>query len=123
MNDSPAKLRFDFIKSPSFHVVHADGIFGGLTPRGNLFLSFYSERFPIPTTTVHELKPSGELGDEIRSEREGRKGIVREVEVGVECDLEVAKAFLEWLKQKIEEAEKVKDARQKETRQETKENA
>jgi hypothetical protein len=112
MSDSSVKAKFDFIKSPAFRVIHADGMFGGPTPRGNLFISFYSERFPIPTSTVHEVKASGELGEEIRSERTGRTGVLREVEVGVECDLEVAKAFSTWLQQKIGEIEKLQAAHQ-----------
>ncbi|MGI0085429.1 MAG: hypothetical protein ACREBQ_10140 [Nitrososphaerales archaeon] len=117
MSDSSAKAKFDFIKSPMFRVIHADGVFGGMTPRGSIFLSFFSERFPIPTTIVHEIRSSGELGDEIRSEREGRKSIVREVEVGVQLDLGVAKAFLLWLQQKIEEAEGRKAVQQDEAKE------
>lgn len=108
MSDSPVTVKFDFIKSSLFRVVHADGIFGGMTPKGDIFMSFFSERFPIPTSVVHELKPSGELGPEVRSEREGRKGLLREVEVGVYCDLEVAKAVHKWLAEKIADAEKVR---------------
>src|SRR5579863_8383398 len=100
MNDSSSSVKFDFIKSAAFRVVHADGMFGGPTPRGDLFIGFYSERFPIPTTVYHEIKNTGELGEEIRSERVGRQGILREVEIGVKCDLDVAKVFVQWLQEK-----------------------
>jgi hypothetical protein len=106
MSDSPIKARFDFIKSPLFRVIHADGVYGGVNPRGDLFINFFNERFPIPTTIVHELKASGELGEEVRSERETRNAIVREVEVGVHVELGVAKQMVEWLQQKIEIIEK-----------------
>ena len=119
MGDSSLKAKFDFIKSPLFRVIHMDGVFGGMTPRGDLFLSFFSERFPIPTTIVHEIKSTGEVGEEIRSEREGRKSIIREVEVGVHVDLEVAKTFVTWLGRQIEAAEKQKlGAKQEETAEE-----
>jgi|SRR5271168_3140613 len=111
MNDaSIVKAKINFIKSPAFRVIHADGMFGGPTPRGDLFIGFYSERFPIPTSVYHEIKPTGELGEEIREEREGRTGVIREVEFGVNCDLEVVKAFSGWLQDKIKEIEQLKGA-------------
>jgi hypothetical protein len=36
--------------------------------------------------------------------------VVREVEIGIKCDLEVAKAFSIWLQQKIAEIEKLQPA-------------
>ena len=108
MPDVPPKIRFEYIKSQLFRVIHVDGAFGGMTPRGQLFISLFSERYPIPTAMIHAVTPSGRLGEELRSEREERKGIVREVEVGLQFELEVAKSFVTWLQTKIEEAEKKK---------------
>jgi hypothetical protein len=54
--------------------------------------------------------PRASWGEEIRSERESRTGVVREVEIGIKCDLEVAKAFSIWLQQKIAEIEKLQPA-------------
>ena len=112
MSDAPPKVRFEYIKSSLFRVIHSDGAFGGMTPRGDLLITFYSERFPIPTATMHEIGPSGELGQELRSERETRKGILREVEVAIQFDLDVVKNFASWLQEKIPEAEKQKSALQ-----------
>ena len=42
-------LKADYIKSNLFRVVVADGAFGGLTPRGNIHIDFWSERRAIPT--------------------------------------------------------------------------
>jgi hypothetical protein len=95
MPDLPPKVRFDYIKSPQFRVVHVDGAYGGITPRGQLFISLYSERLPIPTAIVHQLNPNGQLGDEILSERETRKGVVREVEIGLQFDIRGCQVFHE----------------------------
>ena len=96
----PTSIDFHYIKSNSFRVVHADGVWGGPTPRGYLTMAFYSERHPIPQKLTHELKPEGTLGDPIV--RETKQGVVREVEVEVVLDLEMAKGMFEWLKEKIE---------------------
>ncbi len=106
MADVPPKVRFEYLKSPDFRVIHADGVYGGLTPHGQLFISFFSERYPIPTATVFQLEPGGNLGPEVRTEREGRKGIIREIEAGVMVDVETARVIVDWLQGKIQEAEK-----------------
>src|SRR5438874_1780807 len=97
-------VRFDYIKSNLFRVIHADGVVGGLTPRLDIHMDFWSERFPIPQRVVHTLTDDGTLGEELKTERLTREGIVREVEAGVVLDLEVAKAFREWLTDRIAEA-------------------
>ena len=53
---------------------------------------------------VHEFV-DGRLGPEIRTERVDRGAVVREIDVGIEMDLEVAKSVLEWLRENIEKAE------------------
>lgn len=100
------KLRFNFIKSSSFRVVHADGAWGGITPHGNIQVAFFSERTPIPQQIVHELTETG-LGPEIKEERVARDGVVREVEVSVQMNLDIAKSVHDWLGKKIENAEKI----------------
>jgi len=99
MVDAPAALRIHYIKSNAFRVVHADGVIGGPTPNGHLHASFYSERLPIPTVTVQTLRDVGGgravLGDETL--REGKDGMIREVEVGVTMTLELAKKLHAWL--------------------------
>ena len=91
----PASVEFHYIKSNSFRVVHADGVWGGTTPRGYIAMSLFSERAPIPRKLIHEIMPDGILGQE--TGRESRDGIIREVEVEVKVDLEMAKSLIQWL--------------------------
>jgi hypothetical protein len=107
-NPENPRLKFHFHKSTAFRVVHADGAWGGLTPRLDVFMTFYSERPPIPQVIVHEITDRGLLGQEVRSEREAKDGIIREAEVGVTMDLSVAKSLVAWLQEKIREAEKLR---------------
>ena len=67
-------------------------------------MAFFNERNPIPQQIVHEIMESG-LGAEIKKERVTRGGIVREVEVDVLMNLDVAKSMHKWLGQKIKNAE------------------
>jgi hypothetical protein len=101
------RLQFDYLKSSLFRVVHADGVVGGLTPRLDIIMNFWSERQPIPRTMIFLLKEDDTLGEEVRSERVSRDAIVREVEAGVVMDLESAKSLRDWLDSKINEAERI----------------
>jgi hypothetical protein len=103
------KLRIEYEKSRLFRVVHADGAFGGTTPRLGLFISFYSERFPIPRVLTYEVTSSGAPGAELSAERESKQGIFREVEVGVTLDFSAAKSLASWLNEKVAELEKARD--------------
>ncbi len=103
----PEKVRVEYVKCYYFRVVHVDGAHGGVSPRLGLFISFYSERFPIPKVLTHEISSSGALGEEVRAERETKTGIIREVEVGVTLDLAAAKSLASWLNEKVVELEKV----------------
>ena len=90
---------------PSLTTVHVDGAFGGITPNGHIDINLYSERNPIPTLVFHPLT-DGKLGDEIRSERVTRDGVVRELEVGAVMDVRAARGLRDWLTSQIEELEK-----------------
>src|SRR5271157_4913600 len=98
--DAKDTVKFHYVKSNYFRVVHGDGAFGGLTPRGEVFLSVYSERAPLPDVTVQAVE-KGQLGPEIIDQRKGSDGILREIEVGIVMDLAVAKSLIEWLKERV----------------------
>ena len=103
-DDKPI-MKVDYIKSNYFRVVHADGIFGGLTPRGNIQMEIWSERQPIPKQTTYRLVEEGDgfgTPEEIVESRVVRDAFIREVEVGVVLDLGLAKSLIEWLKIRVE---------------------
>ena len=100
------KLRIEYQKSQSFRVIHADGAYGGTSPRLQLFIAFYNERFPIPKVLTYETSATGAPLGEITAERESKEGIIREVEVGVTLDITAAKSFLAWLTEQVAELEK-----------------
>ena len=107
--EPPEKIRIEYVKSNFFRVVHVDGAFGGTTPRLDLFITFYSERFPIPRILTYEMSPQGAPIKEIVEERESKEGIIRESEVGLLLDLPSAKSLLQWLGEKVAELEKTRE--------------
>jgi hypothetical protein len=96
----PEKIKFHFIKSNYFRVIHVDGAHGGITPNGHIFVSVFNTRAPIPQVAVQRLADN-RLGDEVREERVSKDGLVREVEVGLMMDITTAESIHRWLGEKI----------------------
>lgn len=112
--DKPKKLRYHLIKSNAFRTIHADGVFGGVTPRLSISATVFNERAPLPDQIVHEIKEDGTIGSEIVDERIARDGLVRELEANLIMDVEFAKVFVKWLTEKISFIEKTIEDAQRE---------
>ena len=97
------ELSFDMIKAPLFRGIHADGVWGGITPQGLFSLTFFGERFPIPEHVSHKVAPGQTLGEEIPEKRVSRSSIVRELEVCVYMAPHTARAFHEFLGQQLQQ--------------------
>ena len=100
LSDKPDAVDFHFIKSSSFRVIHADGVWGGATPSRNIAICFYSERLPIPKVVRQSLK-DGALAGELK--RDILSGFVREIEVEVVMTPDAAVGIRDWLDKYIEE--------------------
>jgi len=92
-------------KSPLYKNVHVDGVFGGITPKGLINISFYLERGAIPKKIINSITEKNTIGSEIS--REGKEGIIREIECGVILDINTAKLINKWLSDKIKEHKKI----------------
>jgi hypothetical protein len=102
--DRPDNLdRAFYEKGNFFRVIHADGVFGGPSPRGLITLSFYSERVALPRRSRIPVK-DGVPGPEEILETKG--GIFREIEATVIMDFASALSFHEWLGVQVNETAK-----------------
>ena len=99
--DNPSII-FDYIKSPVFRTIRADGAIGGPTPTGHIHFALYNERQAIPRQVVHTLNADGTLGPEISERRVSRPGIVRDMDVDVFMSVDVAENFCNWLREQIQ---------------------
>jgi hypothetical protein len=106
------KISFDYLKSQFFRVVHADGAIGGITPSGCIHFSFYSERPAIPQRQTFALNRDGSLGQSIAEKTVVRNAVVRELDVDVVMNIDVARSLAVWLSQQVKlYEEKVEEAR------------
>ena len=89
------EIDFHYLKVADYRTFHADGAVGGLTPKGGVSITFFSERPAIPQTVTHTLSEEGKLGEEVR--RSGKIGVIRELECGIVMDAATAEKVHEWL--------------------------
>lgn len=110
-----ARLRFNYIKGPSYREVVCHGAIGGATPSGDgIWMALYVERGAIPRVVEYEVE--GAPGEPIQfSEQnaepvatEERAGIIRHIDVTTYMGLDVAKKIHKWLGDNIETLEKRK---------------
>jgi hypothetical protein len=99
--DEEGTISFDYLKSQLFRVIHADGAIGGITPSGYIHCSFYSERQAIPKHQTFVLNKEGALGQPIAEKTVVRNAIVRELDVDVIMNIDVARALADWLMQQV----------------------
>jgi len=96
----PGSVNMNYIKRNNCVVIHADGVYGGITPRGTINMAFFSERLAIPRTTQQTASETGNLTGE--NPIESRDGVIRELEANVVVDLNTAISYHRWLGEKIE---------------------
>ena len=96
------EVNFFFEKSNLFRVIHADGLYGGVSPNGHLHFAFYSQRLPLPKTSKIQVGEDGTpSGPEVVTEK--KDGFFRELEVDVVMDYSTALSTYIWLEEKIRE--------------------
>lgn len=105
--DAPT-VTFNYIKSAFYRVVHVDGAIGGITPRGLIHCSIYSERVVIPRVTRQPINPDGSLGDVTIIE--SRDGISREMEADLIFDERTAREFRDWLDRQLDRLAELRKA-------------
>lgn len=89
-----------YIKTNDFRTMSADGVWGGVTARGYISMSFYSERAPIPRELTYSRSPDDnqfEVTDSV-----SKQGAIRQVHSELLIDLAFAESLRDWLDDKIE---------------------
>lgn len=100
--DTQAQVNIDYIKGNYFRTIRPDGAIAGRTPTGEIQLAFFSERQAIPQRMVHKLEDDGTLGGVIESI--GRDAVVRELDIVVTVDQDLAVTLARFLLDRLTEA-------------------
>lgn len=81
--------------------MHADGAWSAVTPHAEVQISFYNDLRRMPSSVTHAVREDATLGP---GEADQGFDLVREVDVTVVMNIEVAKATVELLNQMIARA-------------------
>lgn len=100
-------LEFHYLKSPGFKSFYATGAYGGISPNGLISMAFYVERSPIPQKTVFSFDKEGKLGKELIDLKEGKEGVIRELDCNILFDINTAKNIRNWLDNHIKNLEEL----------------
>lgn len=93
------EITFHHIKSDGFKTVFITGATGGATVNSLINMNLYTDRTVIPSELTFEIDNNVKLGKEIK--RVSKQGVIRDVQVGVLMDLEVAKNLIKFLNDQI----------------------
>jgi hypothetical protein len=97
-----------FVKSASFRPVFATGVMANISPTGMLSLTPYVDRNPIPQTLPIAIDANTGRGTDDFSKAEGRTGIIRDFEVTILMDINVARGMHKILGDMIDKHEKLR---------------
>jgi hypothetical protein len=91
-------IEFQYRKTESFRTYHLDGVIGGLTPGGMIYIEPFVERQPTPRKVQHKIVKQ-QLGSILESECEN--GVIRQIECGLIMDLRSAFILKNWLGEQL----------------------
>jgi hypothetical protein len=99
------KVCFEYRTSPGYAVYGVSGAHGGLNAFGEMVISFYCERGPIPEREVRTIQADGSLSVNLEPALDNPQ-VVRDVMFGISMTPGVARSLAQWLMAKTEEYEK-----------------
>ena len=102
--DTSTKITFRFEKDEDYRLIPVNGVWGGVTPRSDIFVDLFHESHTLPEVVTHEVTPDGRLGTEVK--RTPTDEIQRKVLVGMVLTAEQAESIGRWL---LEKAHQVRE--------------
>jgi hypothetical protein len=100
MTKDKKELKFKFVFPEDYNPTYANGIWGGALPNGEINITFFHERLPVPKASFHYIDDAGQVLPEHRRDPE-EQVIVRFVTSGVTFNYNYAKVFHTWLGEQI----------------------
>lgn len=107
--DLPKEIEFSFEYDKDYRILASNGVWGGMTTRGEFKLDFFVESIGIPDSVKNKVTEDGKLGDEIK--RSPEKKVTRQLQVGILLSQAHALSLAEFIQQHIKD---VKEKTEKE---------
>lgn len=105
--DKSSAIGVFYQRSRHYRTIQPDGAQMGITPRGRLQFTLFTDQKPMPEYVLHEITPEGNLGGP--REEVVKEGFIREVEVNVIMDFAAAVSFLNVLQSTLKQVKEIQD--------------
>jgi len=102
------ELTFKYVIPDNLKDCYVNGVWGMVSPKGEINMHLYSERLPIPNSETHEIV-KGDINPVPISRNTGGD-IVRLIQSSVVMDMQTAIALHRWLGERIDYFFKTKEA-------------
>lgn len=109
---TPKKITISFRRGDCYRLIPVNGVWGGVTPRGDIKADLFHESASVPEMITHEVTPQGTLGREVK--RTPSTSVERTVFAGMVLTPEQAESIGSWLVERAREARKRHEARTQE---------
>ncbi len=100
------RVKFNYVKSNLFRVIHADGAVVALNPNQDISINLFSQRFSIPDESIVELGEDGMAISETTisdiEEENVDSVVIREIDVLAVMSLDGARQLVDLLQDIIE---------------------
>lgn len=104
--DFPLKIVYEYELDDACPRVPAHGVWGGVSPQGEIEMNIYSESDKLPPFSERFIHADGSVGEEVSSlEEQKTKVIVRHVHAKVFMNYQTARAIIDWLEEKVQALE------------------
>ena len=102
------EVPIDYEYDSDYRIVAANGMYGGITPRGDLRVDFFVEHQPAPEPGefAYETRPDG-TAKEVRKSK--KKKLVRRVQIGVLLPAQHIEGFAQWFQKKADQIREMAD--------------
>ena len=105
---TPKKITIHFRRDEDYRLIPVNGVWGGVTPRGDIKAEFLHESQALPEAITHEVTAEGTL---TKAKHTLASSYQRTVLVGMVLTAEQAESIGRWLQQRAREASEWRDAR------------
>lgn len=102
-SDGSNQIKFVYKKTGNYRTYFADGVHGGISPRGYLHLDIFVEKQATPESELYSMRNQTLHREDFDPKS---NHFVREVEASIVMDYNLMVSLRNWLNSKIDEFEK-----------------
>ena len=103
--EKSSKVKFRFVRDGEYRCVPVNGVWGGVTPRGDITADFFHEALTCPVSVTHAVTEVDGLGAEVERQLDDPSSqVTRSLMCGIVLTPEHAESIGLWLVDKARES-------------------